>query len=450
MKNAHARFGRLVYVRRTEKTLTNIAAYLESWVGEENRAHFVSVIGGDANIGALAAAFAGGDRFTVVDPEGQEAIVSLGEKPACFRGSVTVANRKRPLRHLVAVSQEMVGTEAKERLLLIDNDPMFVWSSLVLHYGLPAMPEWAAWVIAELQRRKRIQPLLGFGYRPIAVRVKRQELLSLIKRGVARGALRFPAENGPADWPSLAVRKSYGGSPPGTENRLVGEHSELKETRQAKGWTQAHAARRLGVTQAYLSMLERGRRAPSRSFVNKAVKALNVSATAIPLRSPESAPPLNSDQLRAEIAALGYPGFAYLGGRPRKNPAEVLLAALEQSDLDARVAEAVPWLIYAYPDMDWDWLVRHAKLRDLQNRLGYAAVLARELARRAGEDERVRKIARYVGLLDRSRLVREDTFCHDSMTTAERNFLREHRPPEATYWNLLTDLTVEHLKHAQQ
>jgi hypothetical protein len=107
----------------------------------------------------------------------------------------------------------MVATEAKERLLLIDNDPMFVWSSLVMHYGLPAMPDWAAWVIAELQRRKRIQPLLGFGYRPIAVRVKRQELLSLIKRGVARGALRFPAANGPADWPSLAVRKSYGGSP---------------------------------------------------------------------------------------------------------------------------------------------------------------------------------------------------------------------------------------------
>jgi len=208
LKNAHERFGRLVYIRRTEKTHTNIAVHLESWVGEASKAHFVSVIGGDANIGALAAAFAAGDRFTVVDPEGQEAIVSLGEKPACFRGSIIVANRKRPLRHLVAVSQEMVGTEAKARLLLIDNDPMFVWSSLALHFGVPAVPEWAAWAIPELQRRKRIQPLQGFGYRPVAVQVKRQGLLSVLKQGITRGTLRFPAVNGPADWPRLAVRKS--------------------------------------------------------------------------------------------------------------------------------------------------------------------------------------------------------------------------------------------------
>jgi hypothetical protein len=121
-----------------------------------------------------------------------------------------VANRKRPLRHLVAVSKEMVGTEAKERLLLIDNDPMFMWSSLALHFGLPAMPEWAAWAISELHRRKRIQPLQGFGYRPVAFKVKRQGLLSLLRHGIAKGTLRFPAANGPADWPRLAVRKWTG------------------------------------------------------------------------------------------------------------------------------------------------------------------------------------------------------------------------------------------------
>lgn len=208
MKNAHERFGRLVYVRRTEKTQTNIVVHLESWVGEEGKAHFVSVIGGDAIIGALAAAFAAGDRFTIVDPEKQETIVSLGEKPVCFRGAVTVANRKRPLRHLVAVSQEMIGAEAKHRLLLIHDAPAFVWASLVVHFGLPAMPDWAGWFMSELQRRKRIQQLLGFGYCPIAIRIKRQELLSLIRQGLVKGALKFPEANGPADWPRLAFGKS--------------------------------------------------------------------------------------------------------------------------------------------------------------------------------------------------------------------------------------------------
>ena len=40
----------------------------------------------------------------------------------------------------------------------------------------------------------------------------------------------------------------------------------------------------------------------------------------------------------------------------------------------------------------------------------------------------------------KSRLAPEDTFCHDSMTQAERVWLREHRSPTAAHWNLLTDM----------
>ena len=35
MKNAHERFGRLAYQRRTEKTATNIRVFLDAFVGEE-------------------------------------------------------------------------------------------------------------------------------------------------------------------------------------------------------------------------------------------------------------------------------------------------------------------------------------------------------------------------------------------------------------------------------
>ena len=90
MKNAHERFGKLVYRRRTEKTATNLRVFLDAFVGEDRgKAHLVSVVGGDVEIGALAAAFANGDSFTVVDPYGEESIVSLGEKPLCFRGSIS-------------------------------------------------------------------------------------------------------------------------------------------------------------------------------------------------------------------------------------------------------------------------------------------------------------------------------------------------------------------------
>src|SRR6266550_3232628 len=48
-------------------------------------------------IGAIAAAFGNGDMFTVIDPNGAETLVALGEKPLLFRGSIAVAGRKRPL-----------------------------------------------------------------------------------------------------------------------------------------------------------------------------------------------------------------------------------------------------------------------------------------------------------------------------------------------------------------
>ena len=86
MKNAHERFGKLIYRRRTEKTATNLRVFLDAFVGEDRgKAHLVSVVGGDVEIGALAAAFANGDSFTVVGPYGVESIVSLGEKPLFSR-----------------------------------------------------------------------------------------------------------------------------------------------------------------------------------------------------------------------------------------------------------------------------------------------------------------------------------------------------------------------------
>ena len=58
---------------------------------------------------------------------------------------------------------------------------------------------------------------------------------------------------------------------------------ELKNARKASAWTQAQAAARLGVTQAYLSMVERGERAVSSELASKAVEVFDVPATALPL-----------------------------------------------------------------------------------------------------------------------------------------------------------------------
>ena len=208
MKNAHERFGRLLYRRQTEKTASNLRVFLDAFVGEERgKAHLVSVVGGDVEIGALAAAFANGDSFTVVDPYGEESIVSLGEKPLCFRGSIVVPGRKRLLRHLVSCSQELADNTGDGKLLLVSDDQLFIWSSLVCRYGLPATPAWGPWMISQLQQQKRIQQLPGFGYAGVAIKAKRKELLALLRRGLQTKQIVFPPRNGAAEWPEVQLTK---------------------------------------------------------------------------------------------------------------------------------------------------------------------------------------------------------------------------------------------------
>jgi transcriptional regulator with XRE-family HTH domain len=224
---------------------------------------------------------------------------------------------------------------------------------------------------------------------------------------------------------------------------MTGER--LREAREKRGWTQRALADRLGVTQAYVSMTESGRRELPYRLARRTAELLNAPATTLPLRTEE----LNwaaseEEKLAGELAALGYPGFGQLRRRARRNPADVLLRALSQKDLDTRVVEGLPWLAAKYADLDWDWAVRNAKLLDLQNRLGFVVTLAEKLRAKEGEG-RARTLREYTGALGRSRLAREDTLCRESLTEAERKWLRENRSEEARHWNLLTDMRVENL-----
>ena len=222
--------------------------------------------------------------------------------------------------------------------------------------------------------------------------------------------------------------------------------ADLKTVRLNAKMTQQQAASSLGMSQEYLSMVERGRRTVTAGIVDRAVKIFDLPPTALPLE-PGDLHSLNDDEMKSALGALGYPGFSYLRGRPMHNPAQLLFFALNQSDLDARVVEALPWLSCAFVDMNWDWLVRNAKLNDRQNRLGFVIELAGEFAKRKGDGKQSKRLAEHQSLLRRSRLAQEDTLCHDSMTNAERKWLRHNRPPEARYWNLLTDLEVRHLPY---
>ena len=220
----------------------------------------------------------------------------------------------------------------------------------------------------------------------------------------------------------------------------------LKTGREQANLTQQQAAARLGLTQAYLSMLECGRRPVTAELAEQVMEVFNLPPTALPLET-NRLPALDESEFKAELGALGYPGFSYLRGKSHYNPAQLFFFALDRDNLDSRVVEALPWLAFKYADLDWEWLLRNAKLNDRQNRLGYIVDLAVEFSERLDDTQRREKLMRVKTAMERSRLAREDTLSHESMTQAERKWLRRNRPSKARYWNLLTDLEVRNLAY---
>ena len=216
MKNAHLRFGWLTYVKSTEKTTTSIKLPLDRFIGEmspdpprQAKAHLISVIGGDTQIAAISAAVSMAERFMVEGPSVQPIRVCLERNAQCFKGSVQIPGRRKPLRHLVAISEGFAtGNIAanSEKTLLAGSDSQFVWASIADRYGIPGMPEWAEWFAGELRTHRAIVPALGIGCNPVIVSGDKEQFLDWLSWGVESDAIRFPADNSSVRWPSPSLK----------------------------------------------------------------------------------------------------------------------------------------------------------------------------------------------------------------------------------------------------
>jgi len=208
MRNAHQCFGVLEFTRRMKDTTTHIRLRLDRLVGEvdadKSKIHLLSVLGGDSDVGAIAAAVKEQGYFTVQGPGIALVTASLGEDAQCFRGTITIAGR-RPIRHLVAISAEVAMTRPGadregNRTILCDDDPAFVLYRIARRFGLPVLPEWADWFTEELHQRSAIKTLPGVGCSPVLVTGTKRVFLKWIGKALRRGQIRFPEDNGPIRW----------------------------------------------------------------------------------------------------------------------------------------------------------------------------------------------------------------------------------------------------------
>lgn len=219
MINAHLRLGRLSYELVGEKRRTLISVVLDRLVAEfdgpqtgQGKAHLLSVVGSDAEIGAISAALSKDSTFSIQAPGMEPVRVHLEGKPDCYKGTVMVPGRNRPLRHLIAISQQwLISTmsAAPGQIFLLDSSPEFVWTNLAYIYGLPGRPEWAEWFYLQLTSQRCVVPLLGVGCDPVLIRGDRNLFLDWLGRGVASGALKFPVENGGVVWPRLTLQNIF-------------------------------------------------------------------------------------------------------------------------------------------------------------------------------------------------------------------------------------------------
>ena len=219
MKNAHLRFGWLTYLKSTEKTTTSIKLHLDRFIGEvlpdpprQAKAHLISVIGGDTQISAISAAISMGDRFMVEGPEVQTIRVCLERNAQCYKGSLQLAGRKKPLRHLIGVSEEFASTNISSisgRTLLAGSNKDFVWASIAQIYGIPGIPEWAEWFSGELHTHRALLHVLGIGCDPVLVKGEKRQFLDWLSWGVESGAIEFPTSTGSIQWPSVGLKDVF-------------------------------------------------------------------------------------------------------------------------------------------------------------------------------------------------------------------------------------------------
>lgn len=117
-------------------------------------------------------------------PDGSSKEVTLGENPSCYKGSINLADRKHPVRHMVAASQELHTNRGVGRTILLRYQREESWATLVSFLGIPGDPRWADLILRTIEAEERIKELDGIGWQPVLISATADEMLEWIGEGL--------------------------------------------------------------------------------------------------------------------------------------------------------------------------------------------------------------------------------------------------------------------------
>jgi hypothetical protein len=206
MKNGHLRFLPVTFYQKRRDYSTRITAFCDRYAGNENKTHLLSLIASDSVMAAFTAALSEDLSFNICLPGMDEQSISLGTNAFTWKASIPMPGRKQPLRHVIALSEELHSNNTETGVFILDSQNDIAWAVLVSKLGLPACPAWGDYLMARLREEKRIENLTGYNCSPVRICAIRDELLTWIGDGVRLGFLGLPAENGPIQWPNYSLR----------------------------------------------------------------------------------------------------------------------------------------------------------------------------------------------------------------------------------------------------
>jgi hypothetical protein len=183
MKNAHLRFGFVEFEKAQKGVVSKIRLMADQFIGEREsgKAHLVSVIGGDSDVGAIGAAIQLNESLIVGGPALAPRHYRFGEHAHLHRGTINVVGRKRAVRHLVAVSTDLLGEGESGSLILHADGPEFVLRRFGVALGLPLLPDWAAWFSSRLESQGRLRKLTGLNCSPVLVTATKPVLTTTVR-----------------------------------------------------------------------------------------------------------------------------------------------------------------------------------------------------------------------------------------------------------------------------
>ena len=198
MKNAHERFGFAEFEKKLRDTATRIRLTADCFIGERaeqtgpSNGHLLSAFGTDVEVAALWAAILGEEPIKVGGQNLKPYMVQFGERPAVYRGTLTIPGRRRPVRHLVVVSTQLRAEGDQARIIVKSNSPDLILRAVANLHGLPLLSDWSEWFCARLQRAGRIRHLSGLNCVPAAIQGTKNEFLEWIGAALKSGQIQIP------------------------------------------------------------------------------------------------------------------------------------------------------------------------------------------------------------------------------------------------------------------